>query len=458
MVSSRVEATRPRHREFAFAEATLSGRVIELVYRLEGGPDPDVEFKETLELPAQVAAPDPSDPVVARLLDGIHRIFGVSYFKAAAPHRLVARPLGERDAAFWNAAYTEGLGEFYYSNDLDPRGHGGFPRETGTSTGRPLDVPSTGERVIVLVGGGKDSAVAREIVRHAGAPAVALSLGTAPWIERSVEAMGTEHWVVKRRLDTKLTEMNARGAYNGHVPISACIALVSLLVAYLGDCREVVVANERTADEGNLEWRGIDVNHQWSKSFAFEASFDAWRARQFSGGPRYFSLLRPLTELRIAAAFATHPRYFDRFTSCNANFRQQPSAPPARWCGRCPKCVFAYLMIAPYLDDADLERVFGANILDGESVLPIVERLAGVRGFKPFECVGTAGECRAALWHLARDGRLGVGVGAWYERHVASEVLDPKALWDAARASGGPHRIPSNWEARLHAYLGSHGE
>jgi hypothetical protein len=410
----------------------------------------------TLELPVQVAPPDPADPAVVRLLDGIHRTFGVSYFKAAVPRDIEAGPVGAADAAFWDALYTEGLGEFYYANDLDPRGHSGFPR--GRSAVPVQVAGSRGERAIVLVGGGKDSIVAREVVRQAGVPAVGLSLGRHPWIARSVEAMGLEHWVIERRLDPKLAELNGRGAYNGHVPISACIAAVSMLVAHAAGAADVIVANERTADEGNLTWRGLDVNHQWSKSFAFERGFDAWCRRQLSGGAaRYFSLLRPLSELRIAGAFATHLEYVEAFTSCNANFRLRPTAPPARWCGRCPKCIFAYLILAPYLGAGDLARVFGADLLEGDGAAPMLERLAGVSGHKPFECVGTADECRAALSRLAADERLPRAVATWYERRVAPGLGDLGQLWEAARAAGGPHCIPPAWETRLDAYLGSHG-
>ena len=459
MMSPKVAAARPRHGEFVFGEATLTGRRIELTTASRGGPDPDVAFVETLELPAQVAPPDPADPAVGRLLDGIRRTFGVSYFKAAVPSRIAAEPVSSADAAFWDALYTEGLGEFYYTNDLDPRGHSGFPSDPSAALSpAPVDRRST-ERVLVLVGGGKDSIVAREVVRHAGVPAVGLSLGQHPWIARSVEAMNLEHWVIGRRLDPKLADLNARGAYNGHVPISACIAAVSMLVAHADGAAHVVVANERTADEGNVVWRGLDVNHQFSKSFAFESAFGDWCDRQLSGGfaPRYFSLLRPLSELRIAGAFACHPQYFEAFTSCNANFRIRPTEPPARWCARCPKCIFAWLILAPYLDEVEVARVFGAQFLEGEYAAGMLERLAGVTGHKPFECVGTARECRAALSRLAVAGRLPRSVAAWYERHVAPDAGDPERLWAAARAPGGPHRIPPDWENRLDAYLGSHG-
>lgn len=445
-------ASKPRHAAFVFRSAAVHGRVISLEYALSGGPDPDVSFTETLELPPSLPAPAPDDPVVVALLDGIHRVFGVSYYKCAVPHEIVASPASDLDARFWDLLYTEGLSEFYYTNQLDPRAHGAFPRSDET----PAAEAASGrldDRTLVLVGGGKDSAVVREIVRYAGAPAAAFSLGSSPWISRSVAAMGLPHLTVKRTLDPALREMNRLGAYNGHVPISACIAAIATLVAYLGRYAYVVAGNERSADERNLTWRNLPVNHQWSKSFVFEREFAAWCDRRVHGGPRYFSLLRPLTEVRIAEAFASHPRYFDHFASCNGNFRLEADGDPARWCGTCPKCVFVYLMLAPHLGDAELGAIFGDDLLRDPRNADMLERLAGVTGFKPFECVGTAEESQAALTQLAQRGRLPDAVRRWYERSVAQRVTDPESLLKRLRAADGPHAIPPIWEERLHAYL-----
>ncbi len=446
-----------KHAAFVFRAVTVRGRVLALEYALTGGPDPDISFTETLELPSSLPVPNLDDPVVRDLLDGIHRVFGVSYFKSAVPRQIVASPVDAADAQFWDLLYTQGLGEFYYTNQLDPRAHAGFPRSepTRASAGAAVrtSVSALDDRALVLVGGGKDSAVVREIVRHSGVDAVAFSLGASPWISRSVLAMGLTHWTVKRTLDPKLYEYNRLGAYNGHVPISACIAFLSVLVAYLGRFATIVAGNERSADDQNLTWRGLAINHQWSKSFLFEQQFAAWCARRMQGGPRYFSLLRPLTEVRIAEAFATHGAYFDHFASCNANFRQEASERPARWCGTCPKCVFVYLVLAPHVRDDELAAIFDGDFLGDPTNAPLLERLAGVTGFKPFECVGTAEESHAALTQLARQGRLPDAVRRWYDQNVAPRIADPESLVTRLRAPDGPHGIPSIWEERLHAYL-----
>ncbi|HEX3770083.1 MAG TPA: hypothetical protein VHV30_04430 [Polyangiaceae bacterium] len=449
---------RPRHRSFEFRTSTLSGRTISLAYALTGGPDPDVQFTEVLELPPELPAPDAADPAVRALLDGIHRVFGVSYYKAAVPRRIVAPPVSRADAAFWSHLYTEGLGEFYYRNDLFPD-HEGFPvgEVANVAPGaRPAASPTREERALVLVGGGKDSAVTREVLRHAGVAATGFSLGSSAWLSRSVGPMGVPHLSVRRRLDPRLRELNERGAWNGHVPISACIAFVATLVAHLAGDRWIAAGNERSADEGNVTWRGMQINHQWSKSLGFEEQFGAWCERHLPGGPAYFSVLRPLGELRIAEAFSHHPRYFRDFTSCNRNFRQLPNGEESRWCGRCPKCVFVYLILAPSLDDGQLRAIFEGDFLAPAENRDLLEQLAGLAKMKPFECVGTFDETRAALGLLARKGRLPESLRSWYASNLAPLAGDAEATLAALRSSDAPNRLPAGWKERLDAYLAAH--
>ena len=450
---STAHPVRPSYDAFEFSGFELSGRTIRLRYRLTGGPEPALAFEERLDLPSALPAPDAADPIVRRLLDGIHRAFGVSYFKAAIPLNLLAAPVSEADAGFWNALYTEGLGEFWYGNRLDPRGRVSFPSGGASEPGPQRPIGYADERVLVLAGGGKDSAVAREVVRHAGVRADALSLGTAPWLRRSVTAMGLEHLVIRRTIDPGLFELNRRGAWNGHVPISACIAFVATLVAYVGGYGAVVAANEASADQGNVEWNGLSINHQWSKTLRFEQAFQEWCDRNVGQSPRYFSLLRPLGSLRIAEAFARHPAYFDSFTSCNANFRQGVLAEQPRWCGRCAKCVFVQLALRPHLDDDTLLAIFGGDFLSDPANAPVLEALVGLAESKPFDCVGTVEESRAALARLVSTGRLRTPLRDSILERVAAAVGDPEFAWRRATGFRAEHRIPPAWEERLLAYL-----
>jgi hypothetical protein len=246
--------------------------------------------------------------------------------------------------------------------------------------------------------------------------------------------------------------LNARGAHNGHVPISAILAHATLLLATVRGVGSVVASNERSASYGNVVYQGVEVNHQWSKGLRFELLLGAWCDRHLPGGPRWLSLLRPLSELHIAQQFARHPRWFDDVTSCNANFRLDGRAAPERWCGRCPKCVFVYAVTAPFLDDDGARRLFGRSFLQDPENVPMAAMLCGVEGHKPFECVGTPTEARAAL-HLAsrhpreRDG----AVVRWFLDAVPQHDGDEWVR--EALCPSEIHALSARWEAVLRGYL-----
>ena len=71
----------------------------------------------------------------------------------------------------------------------------------------------------------------------------------------------------------------------------------------LYDFSDAVLSNERSANAGNTEKDGRIVNHQWSKSLEFEKAFQQLTAPVIKDF-RYFSLLRPLSELAIAKLFS----------------------------------------------------------------------------------------------------------------------------------------------------------
>ena len=450
---------RPQHAIFELSYAHLDERELRLGYALRGGPDADIEFKEVLRLPPELPAPDIKDPVVLALIDGCHRAFGTSYFKAAIPPKIVALPVSDADADFWDELYSLGMGEFYCRNGLSPRDRAHFPRGAASvqAAGRAMDDDAS----LVLIGGGKDSALVADIVRHSGVPAAALSLGNAAWIQRSAQASQLNLHSIQRSLDKRLLELNARGAWNGHIPISTCIAFISLLAAYAGGFAHILVGNERGAEEANDVFDGVAINHQWSKTLHFEQAFRRWCARHFAQGPSYFSLLRPMSEIHIAQLFSQLPEQLPNFTSCNVNFRQAPGAPGHRWCARCPKCVFVYLLLAPHLSEEQTDAVFGSNILADPANLPHLKALLGVLDVKPWECVGTLHECRLSFTALARQQRLNSALLALAEQHpeiIYGDEVETgfEAAWQAELQLSSQHCLSPAWKERLDAYISAH--
>jgi ribosomal protein S18 acetylase RimI-like enzyme len=261
--------------------------------------------------------------------------------------------------------------------------------------------------------------------------------------------------VAHRRLPLEqLAELHREGALNGHIPITAIVSAVSLLVARLHGHDSVVLANERSASQGNVVYDGVEVNHQFSKSAAAEDLLRA-AAAEATSAVDIFSILRPASELSIARRFAELDRYHDAFTSCNAIFRLDPKLRLASWCCDCPKCRFVFLVLAPFMEPAALERIFGKAMLDDESQYDGFALLTATGGAKPFECVGEEEESLAAIELLAADPR-------WRDRPVVRRLVDevlatrpanPRRVADALALSDAPN-IPPRLLEDVHALLG----
>ena len=185
-----------------------------------------------------------------------------------------ARPApGPAAAALLEALYSEGLGELAYTNRLAslPRPRFREPGDGQAAAGAaPAPRRTAPARALVPVGGGKDSAVAIEVVRRSGAETVLFSVGDAPPIARTADAAGLPRLIATRELDPLLFDCNAAGAINGHVPVTAIVTCVALLTAALNGFDTVAMANERSASAGNLRWDGVEINHQFSKGLAAE--------------------------------------------------------------------------------------------------------------------------------------------------------------------------------------------
>jgi hypothetical protein len=228
-------------------------------------------------------------------------------------------------------------------------------------------------------------------------------------IERPAAVSGFPVLRAGREIDPQLMRSAELGFLNGHVPVTGIISAIAVLAAVLNDRDTVVMSNEWSASVPTLEHDGRQVNHQWSKSAAFEADFRGLLKAE--GLPGYFSALRDRTELWVGERFAALTEYHATFRSCNRAFHLDTSRRLDHWCGQCDKCCFIDLILAPFMSKDQLEAVFAAGSGAGETggreplgnpeLRPKFEALLGA-GTKPFECVGEITECRAAVVLAAR--------------------------------------------------------
>src|SRR5665213_1712222 len=170
---------------FTKRELDADGRV-----RLGYALDDKIYFEEEFVLPVQRALSQQQRDGVAGLLSMLHWVAGVSYFKTALPGALSCETGAPPPATaeLLEALYSEGLGELAYTNGLSELPRPRFPRAAISShaAANPATGPRPLGRVLVPVGGGKDSAVALEIVRRSGHELALFSLGDAAPIARTV--------------------------------------------------------------------------------------------------------------------------------------------------------------------------------------------------------------------------------------------------------------------------------
>jgi hypothetical protein len=386
------------HKTFIFESYAFLAdkKTLELKYAI----DDALHFTETYTFDFDFV--DYDSRALDRALQSLFFMAGISYYKTYVPPEIVINQgqLDEVGAAFFSKTYQRGLGEFWFVNQLDPRTPVMFPT---TSDQPPALAAGQSDGLLVGIGGGKDSLVTIESLRAAVPDIMTWSLNHRSQLQPLVDRIGLPHAWVDREWDPQLIDLNAQGAYNGHVPISAIFACVGTIVAILTGKRDAIVSNEHSANEPTLEYQGVSINHQYSKSEEFETNYQQYLQHTQGDSTRYYSFLRPLSELYIAELFAktSFETYKDVFSSCNRAFTH--SSDHMFWCGECPKCAFVFLALTPFINRAELETVWhGKNLLLDHALTPQYRQLLGIEGDKPLECVGEVRESRAAM-HLAQQ-------------------------------------------------------
>ena len=363
--------------------------------------DDRYHFRPTLEVPARAFFH--WDTVPAEQLETLAFQIGmtelVSYWKIACPKRVMVKPfdLTASQKAFWKKLYYNGLGEFLYLNNIQVMEEDLMVIDsTSEHTFSNVEVPLE-EKTLVPIGGGKDSVVTLECLRNE-LPVIPLIVNPRGATLNCVKTAGygeNDYMVINRTLDPTMLQLNAEGYLNGHTPFSALLAFISILMAFGSRSKYIALSNENSANESTVP--GTNINHQYSKSIEFESDFRDYVAKHLNPEVQYFSFLRPLSELQIASLFARYEAYHPVFRSCNVGSKTDS------WCGHCPKCLFTWIILSPFLSREQLTAIFGKDLMADASLQPVLEELNGTAPVKPFECVGTVEEVRACCALIADE-------------------------------------------------------
>ena len=339
---------------------------------------------------------DINSNLVKNMVFNLGMVEAISYFKATCSPQFVIKcgKLDEFQEKWFKKLFYLGLGEYRYVNNINVSEDDLLEF---ISEGENLEVLENKEElegIIIPVGGGKDSNVTLDLLKGYKDKTLAFRIGSNKVSTDCAKAAGfseNEIIEVKRVIDKNLIELNSKGFLNGHTPFSAMVAFLTYICSYLLGKKYIALSNEASANESNVD--GENINHQYSKTIEFENDFREYSKKYLKGNVEYFSMLRPVSELQIAMMFSKLKEYHPIFKSCNVGSK----AEPWRWCCDCPKCLFVYTILSPFLYKEELVNIFGEDLYEKESLLKTFIELCGFGETKPFECVGTYSEIRFAI-------------------------------------------------------------
>ncbi|WP_434581252.1 hypothetical protein MLC52_03020 [Sulfurimonas sp. NW15] len=318
----------------------------------------------------------------------------ISYYKIALPQEFVIEcgTINEMQKKWFEKLYFNGLGEYIYLNGIEVKQE---DLVRFTCKGKTFDKTAlcTQQNIIIPIGGGKDSLVSYELLKKEFPDALMFSMNPIVASQEILKQHPKHAIELKRELDLeKILDFNARGYLNGHIPFSSIVGFISIWLGLLYKTKYIVLSNESSANEENIIYNGQKINHQYSKSIEFENDFREYVFSFITEDVEYFSFLRPLDEIHIAKLFASFAKeHFFTFRSCNVGSKRN------EWCGKCPKCLFTYIMLCNYIEDAALQKIFGKDMLDDLALQELFDGLSQSDAVKPFECVGTYDEVNYAL-------------------------------------------------------------
>lgn len=357
------------------------------------------KFKPELKiLKKNLKFKDISSEYVKNMVFHIGLIELLSYWKSTCSPNIIIKCgyLNEEQIKWWKKIYFYGLGELFYINNIKTNINNfvnikcEYKKEQFNY--KKIDYISDG--YIVPIGGGKDSVVTLETLKINKENDYCLIINPKEVTLKCAKIAGLEDnniIEIYRTIDSNLIDLNNKGFINGHTPFSAMLAFLSYFVAYLLSKKYIALSNENSANESNVE--GEKINHQYSKSFEFECDFERYADEYLKAPIKYFSFLRPLNELQIAKIFSRKEQYHSIFKSCNVGSKEKEW----KWCCNCAKCLFAYIILSPYLYKDKLIKIFGVDMFTKSDLLKTFIELTGNGETKPFDCVGTFEEVNFAI-------------------------------------------------------------
>lgn len=360
----------------------------------------------------------------------------------------------------WKVCFENGLGQWRYENGMANWKGPQFSCQPQATAPPPIKVKAPQVFVgdapvdsIAYSSGGKDSLLCLKLLENAKVPFSSFSFSSSPYGSardqyeraqkvlqqckptRSHRVMITDSFLDIPLENDQWLENLQMSSRNIAAFFPETLSIIPIMLQY--GYQYAVIANERSANVGNLKWAaesGKAVNHQWIKSYESEQLLAKFLSQAFAD-IHYYSILQPIHDVVIFTLLRQHLHNLPFVYSCNVS-------PP--WCKRCPKCCYVWLSFQAYMPQHIIDPMFNnENLLDVEENQLHFTQLLGLGELKPFECVGEISEVQLAFELCRRKGLRGRAMEV-FEREFGQTLDVSPILKEYAVVHKENHSIPED--------------
>ena len=329
----------------------------------------------------------------------------------------------------WRTIVRKVGAQWRYENNLPDYVGPAFSGRPSPNDPLPATIEHAPVEALIFNGGGKDSLVAMKLIERGD-----VSFSTYAYshplygdgkmqhkliddqLDESTPCLRHQMWIYDEKWESTLRDLQddlgIRGLIHAETPASIFGALPVVLQ---NGYRYIVLANELSADAGNLWWErtGEHVNHQWGKSLEAELLLNQFIRREFISNVSYFSILKPIHDVLIFNLLTDDAGAVKNTHSCNI---RKP------WCGECAKCAYVWVNYMAYLPSGTSGAIFEKNLFDAPQTQRWFGQLLGLGAHKPFECVGEISEVRLAFELCRRKGMTGQAMDLYKKEVPAPNI------------------------------------
>ncbi len=331
----------------------------------------------------------------------------------------------------WNTIFYNVWGVWRHDNDIVDYVGPEVPmaqRSAPHRTPGPVEL-DTGEKLLKLCGGGKDSLVSAKLLERAGLEYDAMIYshniyGQARRQHDLIDGM-LKHttavrchraWVHDTALDVPVAQLYPDYGVQRIIAAETVSSYwTALPIALQHNYTRMALGVTKSTDEHNLIWdkTGEEINYLWGMSTAAEKLLHDYIQTELVSNLSCFHLLRPVYDIVVFSLLARDPEAVPSTHSCA---QQKP------WCCRCPKCIYVWMHLVAYLDEAVVDQMFDQNLFDLPENRTFIRKMLGLEGYKPNDCMGTVSETQIAYLLCRAKGKSGQAVDDIMPGDIALDV------------------------------------